>query len=179
MLTEELDKKINKEYFWIDSKKPLCYISNSSKRFKIFIANKIQFICDRSDIAQGHYNYIQFSRQQLKRSWCYQIKQITEMVQRTKFPQSIWRSLTKADFSRSKWRWSGSKTSCFSECNYHQTGSNFTTEKKNVKLGKNEEVAAHILKLKTQLSQKIKQRRAILTSNRESTGTLLIDVELL
>ena len=45
--------------------------------------------------------------------------------------------------------------------------------------GKNEEVAAHILKLKTQLSQKIKQRRAILTSNRESTGTLLIDVELL
>ena len=44
---------------------------------------------------------------------------------------------------------------------------------------KNEEVAAHILKLKTQLSQKIKQRRAILTSNRESTGTLLIDVELL
>ena len=45
--------------------------------------------------------------------------------------------------------------------------------------GKNEEVAAHILKLKTQLSQKIKQRRAILTSNWESTGTLLIDVELL
>ena len=45
--------------------------------------------------------------------------------------------------------------------------------------GKNEEVAAHILKLKTQLSQKIKQRRAILTSNKESTGTLLIDVELL
>ena len=44
---------------------------------------------------------------------------------------------------------------------------------------KNEEVAAHIFKLKTQLSQKIKQRRAILTSNRESTGTLLIDVELL
>ena len=38
---------------------------------------------------------------------------------------------------------------------------------------------AHILKLKTQLLQKIKQKKAILTSNMKSTGIPLIDVELL
>ena len=38
-------------------------------------------------------------------------------------------------------------------------------------------VVAHILKLKAQLLQKIKQKKAILTSNIESTA--LIDVELL
>ena len=38
---------------------------------------------------------------------------------------------------------------------------------------------AHNLKLKTQLLQKIKQKNAILTSNMESTGIPLIDVELL
>ena len=38
---------------------------------------------------------------------------------------------------------------------------------------------AHNLKLKTQLLQKIKQKKAILTSNMESTGIPLIDVELL
>ena len=38
-------------------------------------------------------------------------------------------------------------------------------------------VVAHILKLKAQLLQKIKQKKAILTSNMESTA--LIDVELL
>ena len=42
---------------------------------------------------------------------------------------------------------------------------------------KMKKVAAHILKLKTHLLQKIKQRKAILTSNMESTA--LIDVELL
>ena len=40
-------------------------------------------------------------------------------------------------------------------------------------------VVAHILKLKTQLLQKIKQKKAILTSNMKSTGIPLIDVELL
>ena len=38
-------------------------------------------------------------------------------------------------------------------------------------------VVAHILKLKAQFLQKIKQKKAILTSNMESN--LLIDVELL
>ena len=40
-------------------------------------------------------------------------------------------------------------------------------------------VVAHILKLKTQLLQKIKQKKAILTSNMKFTGIPLIDVELL
>ena len=42
---------------------------------------------------------------------------------------------------------------------------------------KMKKVAAHILKLKAQLLQKIKQKKAILTSNMESTA--LIDAELL
>ena len=40
-------------------------------------------------------------------------------------------------------------------------------------------VVAHILKLKIQLLQKIKQKKAILTSNMESIGIPLIDVKLL
>ena len=40
-------------------------------------------------------------------------------------------------------------------------------------------VAADILKLKTQLLQKIKQKKAILTSNMESNGIPLLDAELL
>ena len=55
LLQEELDIEINKEYFWTDSKVVLGYISNSSKRFKIFIAKRIQFIHDHSDVAQWYY----------------------------------------------------------------------------------------------------------------------------
>ena len=55
LLQEELDIEINKEYYWTDSKVVLGYISNSSKRFKIFVANRIQFICDHSDVAQWYY----------------------------------------------------------------------------------------------------------------------------
>ena len=52
LLRGELDIEISKEYFWTDSKVVLGYIDNSSKRFKIFVANRIQFICDLSDVAQ-------------------------------------------------------------------------------------------------------------------------------
>ena len=55
LLREELGIEINKKYFWTDSKVVLGYISNSSKRFKIFVANRIQFICDHSDFAQCYY----------------------------------------------------------------------------------------------------------------------------
>ena len=44
---------------------------------------------------------------------------------------------------------------------------------------KMKKVVAHILKLKIQLLQKIKQKKAILTSNMESTGIPTIDVKLL
>ena len=52
LLREDLDIEISKDYFWTDSKVKLGYISNSSKRFKILVGNKIQYICDHSDIAQ-------------------------------------------------------------------------------------------------------------------------------
>ena len=48
-----------------------------------------------------------------------------------------------------------------------------------MKLGKMKKVVAHILKLKSQLLQKIKQKKAILTNNLGSTGIPLIDVGLL
>ena len=40
---------INKEFFWTDSKVVLGYISNNSKRFKIFVASRIQFIRESAD----------------------------------------------------------------------------------------------------------------------------------
>ena len=55
------------------------------------------------------------------------------------FSLSSWRSMAKADFSRSNRMWSWSRTSFCNECNYHQTRSTVTTEKKNIKLQKNEE----------------------------------------
>ena len=44
---------------------------------------------------------------------------------------------------------------------------------------KMKKVVAHVLKLKTQLLQKIKQKKIILRSSIEFTGIPLIDVELL
>ena len=41
LLRKKLDIEINKEYFWTDSKVVLGYISNSSKKFKIFVTNRI------------------------------------------------------------------------------------------------------------------------------------------
>ena len=55
LLREKLDIEINKEYFWIVSKVALGYIHNSNKWFKVFVANRIQLICDQSDVAQGQY----------------------------------------------------------------------------------------------------------------------------
>ena len=46
---------MNKEYFWTDSKVVIGYISNSNKRFKIFVANRIKFIRDHSDVAQWYH----------------------------------------------------------------------------------------------------------------------------
>ena len=39
LLREELDFEINKKHFWTDPTVVLGYISNSSKRFKIFVGN--------------------------------------------------------------------------------------------------------------------------------------------
>ena len=55
MLREELDIYISSEVFWTDSQVVLGYINNDSRRFKIFVANRVHFIRDNTDIEQWHY----------------------------------------------------------------------------------------------------------------------------
>ena len=53
MLRKELTihSKI-KEYFWTDSQVVLSYINSNSKRFKIFVANRVQLIKENLDVSQ-------------------------------------------------------------------------------------------------------------------------------
>ena len=53
MLRKELTihSKI-KEYFWTDSQVVLSYINSNSKRFKIFVANRVRIIKENSDVSQ-------------------------------------------------------------------------------------------------------------------------------
>ena len=55
LLRQKLGIPINKEYFWTDSKVVLGYINNNSKKFKIFVANWIQFIRENADPKQWFY----------------------------------------------------------------------------------------------------------------------------
>ena len=41
-----------KEYFWTDSEVVLGYVNNDAKRFKIFVANRVQLIRENSDVNQ-------------------------------------------------------------------------------------------------------------------------------
>ena len=41
--------------FWTDSQVVLGYINNESKRFKVFVANRVQLIHDNSNTNQWHY----------------------------------------------------------------------------------------------------------------------------
>ena len=43
------------EYFWTDSQIVLAYINNKSRRFHVFVANRVQHICDLSKEEQWHY----------------------------------------------------------------------------------------------------------------------------
>ena len=52
MLKEELDIHITSESFWTDSQVVLGYINNEYRRFKIIVANRVQFIRDHTDIKQ-------------------------------------------------------------------------------------------------------------------------------
>ena len=52
MLREGLDIHISSEVFCTDSKVALGYINNDSRRFKIFVANRVQFIRDNTNIGQ-------------------------------------------------------------------------------------------------------------------------------
>ncbi len=55
MLKEELELKIDQEYFWTDSKVVLGYINNEARRFHVFIMNRVQRIRETTDPAQWHY----------------------------------------------------------------------------------------------------------------------------
>ena len=52
ILKEELDIDIALESFWTDSQVVLSYINSESRRFKIIVANRVQFIRDHTDIKQ-------------------------------------------------------------------------------------------------------------------------------
>ena len=43
------------EVFWTDSKVVLRYITNTVKRFKTFVANRVQQIKEKTDVQQWHY----------------------------------------------------------------------------------------------------------------------------
>ena len=55
MLKEEMDIQITSETFWTDSQVVLGYINSECRRFKVFVANRAQFIRDHTDIQQWRY----------------------------------------------------------------------------------------------------------------------------
>lgn len=55
MLKEELELKIDQEYFWTDSKVVLGYIANEARRFHVVVANRVQRIRETTDPAQWYH----------------------------------------------------------------------------------------------------------------------------
>ena len=55
MLREELDVHINDEIFWTDSEVVLGYINSDVCQFKVFVANRVQQICDHTSMNQWHF----------------------------------------------------------------------------------------------------------------------------
>ncbi|XP_074649052.1 uncharacterized protein LOC141904366 [Tubulanus polymorphus] len=55
MLREELDLDIDNSTFWSDSQAVLKYISNTSSRFKVFVANRLSVIQEGSNPEQWRY----------------------------------------------------------------------------------------------------------------------------
>lgn len=55
MVKRELEIGPFREYFWTDSQAVLGYINNDVRRFKVFVANRVQLIRDHSEIQQWHY----------------------------------------------------------------------------------------------------------------------------
>ena len=54
-LRQELQHQIDQEYFWTDSQVVLGYISNESRRFHVFVANRVQDIQDNTSTEQWKY----------------------------------------------------------------------------------------------------------------------------
>lgn len=55
MLREELELKIDQEYFWTDSQVVLGYINNEARRSHVFVANRVQRIRETTNPAQWYY----------------------------------------------------------------------------------------------------------------------------
>ena len=55
MLKEELELKVDREYFWTDSQVVLGYISNEARRFHVFVANRVQRIRETTNPEQWYY----------------------------------------------------------------------------------------------------------------------------
>ena len=55
LIKKELDIKDHEETYWTDSKVILGYINNEVKRFKIFVANRVQIIKENSNVEQWKY----------------------------------------------------------------------------------------------------------------------------
>ena len=54
LLKKELDINCVDEVFWTDSKIVLGYITNTVKRFKTFVANRVQEIKEKTDVQRWH-----------------------------------------------------------------------------------------------------------------------------
>ena len=54
MLRKELHIPVASEEFWTDSQVVLSYISNEARRFKTFVANRVQFIRENTKVQQWH-----------------------------------------------------------------------------------------------------------------------------
>ena len=51
----ELEYHIKEEYFWTDSRVVLGYISNESRQFQVFVANRVQEIQENTSVDQWKY----------------------------------------------------------------------------------------------------------------------------
>ena len=55
MLREELDVHVDDEIFWTDSQVVPGYINSDVRRFKVFVANRVQQIRDHTSAKQWHF----------------------------------------------------------------------------------------------------------------------------
>ena len=62
LIRRELDIEWKNETFGTDSKVVLGYINNSSKKFKLFVANQMQQIHEGSNVVNGDVLLTEYSR---------------------------------------------------------------------------------------------------------------------
>ena len=54
-LQNEFDISLNESYFWVDSQLVLKYISNETKRFQVYVGNRVSEIRELSDVSQWNF----------------------------------------------------------------------------------------------------------------------------